>query len=312
MSARHKKAPRPGPPQAPPTWRWGGFVAAVAVLAGIAALVVWLRARNLAGGSDGAAPTRGVAPTQAAAHPVGAPPTRAETPGQTPAVSAAAPVPTSATSPARPPAATNAPVELPRMEVNQAVMVTVELDFGPQVPGIAAALREVERRHQPADGRGRVFAILDAYGGPTADGKKLHMSMHVSSEKPGIGALVFRRTGEVLWQSRIVPGTNVAKYNAGQLTILLDNGAGQTLMVDGSRGPASILEAGLRDQPTPVGDFWPDGATREVTYLYSACGCPVKVMVRREGDRTRRVSDLPVIFPDDPDILKFISTLMRW
>lgn len=300
MSAQRKKAPRPGPPPAPPTWRWGGFVAAVVVLAGIAALVVWLRARNLSGGSEGAAPSREVASPQAAAHPTGAPPAQAQTPGPTPAASAAAPAPT------------NAPPELPRMEVNQAVMVTVELDFGPQVPGIAAALREVERRHQPADGAGRVFAILDAYGGPTADGKKLHMSMHVSSEKPGIGALVFRRTGEVLWQSRIVPGTNVAKYSAGQLTILLDNGAGQTVMVDGSRGPASILQAGLRDQPALVGDIWPDGATREVTYLYSACGCPVKVMVRREGDRTRRVSDLPVIFPDDPDILKFISALMRW
>ncbi|MGF2076130.1 hypothetical protein, partial [Enterococcus casseliflavus] len=70
------------------------------------------------------------------------------------------------------------------MEVAQAIMVTVELDFGPKPPSIAEALKDIERRYEPADGRGRTFAILDAYGEPIADGK-LHMSMHVSSEKPG-------------------------------------------------------------------------------------------------------------------------------
>ena len=79
-----------------------------------------------------------------------------------------------------------APAAIPTMDINQAVMVTVELDFGPSVPTIAEALREVERRYQPDDGAGRTFAILDAYGEPTPAGK-LHMSMHVSSEKPGIG-----------------------------------------------------------------------------------------------------------------------------
>src|SRR5882724_11854265 len=39
-----------------------------------------------------------------------------------------------------------APAAIPTMDVNQAVMVTVELDFGPSVPTIAEALREVERR----------------------------------------------------------------------------------------------------------------------------------------------------------------------
>src|SRR6185436_20060575 len=74
---------------------------------------------------------------------------------------------------------------LPTLPVNQAVMVTVELDFGPRVPTIAEALRDIDRRHQPDDHTGRVFAILDAYGEPTPDGKKLHISMHVSTEKPG-------------------------------------------------------------------------------------------------------------------------------
>ena len=93
------------------------------------------------------------------------------------------------------------------MEINQAVMVTVELDFGPKVPTIAEALQEIERRYQPDDGVGRTFAILDAYGETTPAGL-LHISMHVSTEKPGVGTLVFKRTGKALWQSRIVPLTN--------------------------------------------------------------------------------------------------------
>src|SRR5213593_4113281 len=68
------------------------------------------------------------------------------------------------------------------LQVNEAVMVTVELDFGPNIPSVAEALRQMERHYQPADGKGRTFAILDAYGEPTPD-HKLHMSMHVSTEK---------------------------------------------------------------------------------------------------------------------------------
>src|SRR5262245_61579090 len=90
------------------------------------------------------------------------------------------------------PAAPVATNKLPVMEVNHAVMVTVELDLGSPVPTIAEGLRQVERRYQPDDGRGRTFAILDAYGEPTPGGK-LHMSMHVSTEKPGLGTLVLRR-----------------------------------------------------------------------------------------------------------------------
>src|SRR6266566_70595 len=41
-----------------------------------------------------------------------------------------------------------APPPMGTMNINQAVMVTVELDFGPSVPSIADALREVERRFQ--------------------------------------------------------------------------------------------------------------------------------------------------------------------
>src|SRR5258705_10419765 len=63
-----------------------------------------------------------------------------------------------------------APAAIPTMDINQAVMVTVELDFGPSVPTIAEALREGERRHQPDDGAGRTFAIPDASGETTPAG----------------------------------------------------------------------------------------------------------------------------------------------
>lgn len=198
------------------------------------------------------------------------------------------------------------------MEINKAVMVTVELDFGPSVPSIAEALQQIERRHKPEDGVGRTFAILDAYGGPTPDGKKLHLSMHVSTEKPGWGALVFKRTGEVLWQSRIVQGTNTTRFTGQNLLILLDDGTGRLFTVDGSNNPATILDARLKELGLLVSDFWPNGAEREVTFLYSACGCPVKVRVRRLNDRTERVSDQPVIFPDDPAVVRLITRLMGW
>jgi hypothetical protein len=219
--------------------------------------------------------------------------------------------------------ATNAPAasavakstnaELPSLEINTAVMVTVELDFGTNIPPMAEALKEVERRHEPADHVGRTFAILDAYGEPTSD-HKLHMSMHVSAEKPGIGALIFRRTGEVLWKSQIVMGghTNVTPLSKRSLLILVDNGSGKTFTIDGSNNPASILDANLKEASVPLNAIWPDETEREFTYIYSACGCPVKALVRRIGDRTVRAKELPVMFPDDPAVLEVIGRLMRW
>jgi hypothetical protein len=195
------------------------------------------------------------------------------------------------------------------MEVAKAVMVTQELSFGPKVPTVAEALKEIERRYVPDDGVGRTFAILDAYGEPTPD-NKLHISMHVSSEKPGIGSLVFKRTGQVLWQSRITPSSNPP--NPKTLIIYIDNGGGDAKIVDGSAMPASILDARMRDLNIPVRDFWPEGEERQVTLIYSACGCPVKVMARRQGERTVRTRDLPVIFPDDQAAIATISRLMRW
>ncbi|HTD87976.1 MAG TPA: hypothetical protein VK850_15485 [Candidatus Binatia bacterium] len=209
--------------------------------------------------------------------------------------------------------ATAATTNLATMEVAHALMVTVDLDFGPKLPSIADALKEIERRSEPEDGRGRTFAVLDAYGEPTADGKKLHISMHVSSEKPGKGALIFKRTGEVLWQSKIVRSTTKTNTFTGKdLLILIDNGQGKVVTVDGSNNPATILDAKIKEIGIPVRDFWPDGTEKEMTFIYSACGCPVKVMTRRVGDRTERTSDTPVMFPDDPAAVALISKLMAW
>ena len=221
-----------------------------------------------------------------------------------------APPSTAAPAPAATPSPTTTPSgELVTMDVAKAVMVTVELDFGPKIPTIAEALTQVERRYKPDDGQGRTFAVLDAYGQPTADGK-LHMSMHVSSEKPGSGELIFKKTGEVLWRGKINPTSQPVPPK--NLTVLLDNGKGTTMTVDGSGNPNSIIDAKVKPGDKPVRDVWPDGEERELTFIYSACGCPVKLFAKRVGDRTARVSDTPVIFPDDPAAVKLIAQLMKW
>jgi len=200
-----------------------------------------------------------------------------------------------------------------KMRVAQAVMVTVELDFGGPPPPIAEAIQQIARNYAPDDGSGRTFAILDAYGQPTPDGGKLHMTMHVSSEKPGMGTLKFKRTGELLWRARIGdPGD----APAGQKNLMIylsqgtSDGANHTL--DGSRGGDGVLNTYLQNSQQRARDVWPDGAERELTFVYSACGCPVKVMCRRVGERTVRTKDLPVIFPDDPAAVTTISNLMKW
>lgn len=231
----------------------------------------------------------------------------------TPAKPAATAPSTTTASAAQPPATPPAtdPAAPNKMTIAQAVMVTEELDFGQPVPTIAQAMLEIERGYVPDDGVGRTFAVLDAYGEPTPDGKLLHISMHVSSEKPGTGFLRFKRTGKVLWQARIGnPGD--APAGQKQLKINVDNGAGGALVLDGSRGGSSILDVYLKDSTQKLREVWPDKTVREFTYIYSACGCPVKVLVRREGERTQRVKDTPVIFPDDPDVVQTIANLMKW
>ena len=200
------------------------------------------------------------------------------------------------------------------IEINQAVMVTVDLDYGGKPPTIAEALPDIERRYQPGEGTERTFAILDAYGEVTPE-NKLRVSMHVSSEKVGTGSLHFRRTGETLWTGRFLPLPPDKKppaFGGKNLMIFVDDGAGKMLTVDGSSNPLSILEASVKELGKPLKEIWPDGQEREVTFIYSTCGCPVKVMTRREGDRTKRAKNLPVIFPDDPTVVSVIAALMRW
>ena len=96
------------------------------------------------------------------------------------------------------------------------------------------------------------------------------------------------------------------------MTIFIADDAGKTFIVDGSGNPASIVDARLRDNGLLVRDFWPDGVEREVSFIYSACGCPVKATVRRIGERTARTKELPVIFPDDPAAVRVIERLMGW
>jgi hypothetical protein len=199
---------------------------------------------------------------------------------------------------------------LPTNEVAQAIMVTVELDFSGKPPSIKDALKEIERRYEPSDGTDRTFAMLDAYGEPTPDGK-LHISMHLSMEKTGIGSLVFRRTGEVLWKSKIVPAVS-STPQPKNLTILMADNAGHSVMLDGSKGATRVLDVPLRDSTTLVRDVWPDGEEREFTFTYSVCGCPVKAKVRRLGELTARTSELPVMFPDDPAVMEVIAKLMGW
>lgn len=198
------------------------------------------------------------------------------------------------------------------MEVNKAVMVTVDLDVGPQPTSIAEALTLIERQYKPDDGQGRTFAILDAYGEPTPDGK-LHISMHVSSEKPGAGGLVFKKTGQQLWKAQITPGQpNSSPFAGKNLRITVDDGKGTPRLLDGSNNPPTVMDAMVKDLGIPLRDFWPEGQEREVTFFYSACGCPVKVMAKRVGNKTARTKDLPVIFPDDPPAAMTIAKLMGW
>jgi hypothetical protein len=246
---------------------------------------------------------------RAAQNQIAAQPAPGEKILQLPKPGQAAPPAPAQTIAASNPARKNVP-ELLSMKIAEAVMVTTELDFGPKVPTIAEALREIERVYVPDDKQGRTFSILDAYGEPTAEGK-LHISMHVSSEKTGLGSLVFKRTGEILWRSRIGSPDQPQSAPEKKLVIYFKDEKGNPLLVDGSQGGDSILEIKVSNTNQKVREVWPDGAEREVTLIYSACGCPVKIMVRRAGEAMVRTSELPVIFPDDPAAVSLINRLLR-
>ena len=204
----------------------------------------------------------------------------------------------------------NDDTNVPTMEVATSVMVTDVLEYGDRVLTPAEAVQLVDRQYKADDGSGRTFAMLEAVGF-TNDTGKLQLSMRLSSEEPGMAALVFRPTGKVLWKSRIVPRQGPPPAEK-QLTVMMDEEDGKQLLVDGSKNPTSILQAAIHQSPLVMKDHWPNGAERTLTFIYSACGCPVKAKVRRVGDKTVRTSDTPVLFPDDPDALRVINSLMGW
>ena len=69
------------------------------------------------------------------------------------------------------------------------------------------------------------------------------------------------------------------------------------------------MDAVVRDLALPVRGFWPDVAEREATFFYSACGCPVKVVVRRVGE-VGSCEAISVIFPEDPAVAAMIARSM--
>lgn len=194
---------------------------------------------------------------------------------------------------------------------NTAFQVTEDVDLDPTL-GPAAAMAQIERRSRPDDGQGRTFAVLSATAQGTPEGK-LRVSMRISFEEPGAAELVFRPTGEVLWSGKVVPGPPSTNPYAGKgLVVMVADAQGRDHVIDGSRGISSIFDGLVPDMKTTVGAMWPEGEERQVSFIHSTCGCPVKVKVRRAGTRTVRTPDQQVLFPDDPQVLASINQLMGW
>jgi len=198
------------------------------------------------------------------------------------------------------------------MEAAQSVVVTHDLQVAPGAT-LADALRSVERHFQPDDGAGRTFAILEAFNGEIQSDGRMRVSLRVSTEKPGLAAITYKPTGDSLWKSRITPVSRKPAFPAGSLTIYFESADGKSFTVDGSLNPPTVLDAMLKEAGLPVTQLWADGEVRKLKFIYSACGCPIEVKCRREGDRTVRTEAASqVIFPDDPAALQVISRLMRW
>jgi hypothetical protein len=200
------------------------------------------------------------------------------------------------------------------MMLQESVMVTIEENFGSGVNTIADALKMVERRYQPFDHQGRTFAILDAYGNKMPDGR-MHISMHISSEKAGDAQLIFQPTGKILWNTKIYPkkdGTKVAAEKQFMIYIGRENEKDKYYTVDGSGNPETIFNCKLDETKVPVNDYWKNNTVKEFIFIYSACGCPVHAKFLRNGNKSVFQSGDNVIFPDDPGVLAVIHKLMAW
>ncbi len=207
-------------------------------------------------------------------------------------------------------------VPLDSMDIEESVMVTIEENFGPGVNTIEAALNLVERKYQPYDNVGRTFAILDAFGEKMPDGK-IHLSMHISSEKAGFGQLILKTNKKKVWNCKILrkktDGRKEAKPKA--LTIYVEQtGAdkGKYLTADGSTNPADIFVCKIKENGKVIGDYWKDGSVLEFIFIYSACGCPVHAKFMRHGNRSVIQNNNSVIFPDDPGIIPILRNLMKY
>ena len=198
------------------------------------------------------------------------------------------------------------------MEAAQSVMVVKDVGFGRQQPSLEDVVRDIVRHSQPEDGRGRTFAILEVFTQTDLTTSNINLCMRVSTEKPGLAAITYRRTGEELWKCHIMPATSKPQFTGGNLSIYFDVGDGKSYTVDGSTGPSSILEAMLKEPGVQIGQIWPEGEVREIQFAYSACGCRIHVKCRRSGDRTVRTDTTRVIFPDDPAALQVINPFMKW
>ncbi len=205
----------------------------------------------------------------------------------------------------------NAPKET--MLVNESVMVTVDLDLGQPVPTVEQALKLIERKYAPKDGKDRTFAILDAVAETSPFGK-MHLSMHISSEKEGGAMLILKSTGKVLWDCQVVPNPN--KPYTGEpkkLTIYIDYDGKKSFTVDASSNPPTIFDAKLLENKVSVIDFWSIGQEKELVFVYSACGCPVHIKAKRTAfKKSERTSNSPVMFPDDPAVVTLIGRLLGW
>lgn len=193
-------------------------------------------------------------------------------------------------------------------------MVTVEEYFGPTALTIADALFLIERKYTPFDNQGRTFAILDAYGNKMSDGR-MHISMHISSEKAGGAQLILSTTGKVLWNCKIYPkkdGTKIAAQKQLNIYIERENEKDKYYTVDGSGNPATIFNCKLNETKVSMNDYWKDNTVKEFIFIYSACGCPVHAKFLRKGNRSVFQSGDNVIFPDDSAVLAVIHSLMAW
>ena len=127
--------------------------------------------------------------------------------------------------------------------------------------------------------------------------------------------MVLKSTGKVIWNCRIYPkkdGTKIAGEKQLMIYIERENEKDKYYTVDGSGNPATIFDCKLDETKRSLNDFWKNNTIKEFIFIYSACGCPVKVMAMRVGDKTTRTRSLPVIFPDDPAVVAVIKKIMRW